>query len=650
MTHHGAMTLVVLLAGLSGGCEEESSPTPPADATPPERVIDLAATELRGHGVSLTWTAPGDDGTHGQAQMYDVRYAQGPLTESTWDSASAVQDPPVPQPAGSSESFMVTGLEDGTWYFALRTADEVPNWSELSNVASSSLLPDSLPPNAIMDLYATASSWSSFRLEWTAPADDREGIASTYDLRYSDTKMSDETWDAATPVSGLPAPSEPGTSDSAVVGGLDGETTYFFAIRSADSVPNWSDLSNVAVATTPADEIPPAAVTDLAVVFHTPTTISLRWTSPGDDGDVGTPTAVDVRYASAPITEDTWKDATSFGSQPEPGEAGTTMSFRAVGLSSKETFYVALRTADERPNWSAISNAVSVELAPVLRLTSSPEGTSATSPAWSPDGSHLAVHADWINPLHDQIFVVDLVAGEWERVTRDADFAWYPSWSPDGTRIAYMTHRHEGGPYGDDSDTGLWVQEPDLLAPRTLLARHGNGDFVRSSSWSPDGSEIAYAITLGLPPTVAGVFVVPSSGGSVRVLTNEGSGNGGPSWSPDGLSIAFHSDRSGNDEIYEVPANGGEPVPMTSDPAGDMHPAYSPDGTQIAFASDRGGSLDLWLMSTSGGGAIQLTAGDAVDTTPKWSPSGEEIAFRSNRSGGYEVWLLDVAAAVAAPR
>jgi TolB protein len=326
------------------------------------------------------------------------------------------------------------------------------------------------------------------------------------------------------------------------------------------------------------------------------------------------------------------------------------MSFRAVGLSSKETFYVALRTADERPNWSAISNAVSVELAPVLRLTSSPEGTSATSPAWSPDGSHLAVHADWINPLHDQIFVVDLVAGEWERVTRDADFAWYPSWSPDGTRIAYMTHRHEGGPYGDDSDTGLWVQEPDLLAPRTLLARHGNGDFVRSSSWSPDGSEIAYAITLGLPPTVAGVFVVPSSGGSVRVLTNEGSGNGGPSWSPDGLSIAFHSDRSGNDEIYEVPANGGEPVPMTSDPAGDMHPAYSPDGTQIAFASDRGGSLDLWLMSTSGGGAIQLTAGDAVDTTPKWSPSGEEIAFRSNRSGGYEVWLLDVAAAVAAPR
>jgi len=62
----------------------------------------------------------------------------GPLdTEVEWDAASQATGEPAPQSAGSTENFTVGGLTPGTaYYFALKTADEVPNWSGLSNTDS----------------------------------------------------------------------------------------------------------------------------------------------------------------------------------------------------------------------------------------------------------------------------------------------------------------------------------------------------------------------------------------------------------------------------------------------------------------------------------------------------------------------------------
>lgn len=109
------------------------------DTIPPAAVTDLVAATGSGNGeVDLTWTAPGDDGNQGQASTYDIRYvpyANGPIdTEAEWNGATQVEGEPTPGPAGTPESFTVTGLTPGaSYYFALKTADEVPNWSGLSN-------------------------------------------------------------------------------------------------------------------------------------------------------------------------------------------------------------------------------------------------------------------------------------------------------------------------------------------------------------------------------------------------------------------------------------------------------------------------------------------------------------------------------------
>lgn len=109
------------------------------------------------NSVTLTWTAPGDDGHTGQASQYDIRYATFPINAENFSTATAVVNPPAPQIAGSEETFVVTGLNPDTlYYFALKTADEIPNWSEISNIATKKTAPiEACVPNW------SCTSWSA---------------------------------------------------------------------------------------------------------------------------------------------------------------------------------------------------------------------------------------------------------------------------------------------------------------------------------------------------------------------------------------------------------------------------------------------------------------------------------------------------------
>ena len=111
------------------------------DTTPPSAITDFATSSPTPDSITLTWTAPGDDGDVGLADQYDIRYSTSPIDDGNWDSATQVDGEPKPSPAGTQEIFTVTGLSiDTTYYFAMKTADEVPNLSELSNVTSVNFL------------------------------------------------------------------------------------------------------------------------------------------------------------------------------------------------------------------------------------------------------------------------------------------------------------------------------------------------------------------------------------------------------------------------------------------------------------------------------------------------------------------------------
>jgi hypothetical protein len=122
-------------------------------------------------------------------------------------------------------------------------------------VAIGSVLTATYPPGpapvAAFSVIPDASN--SVVLNWTAPGDDGvSGTISQYDIRYSLSTITEANWNLAVPVVGEPAPLPAGTAQSMTVTGLLPETTYFFALKSADEVPNWSALSTVVQKTTSA--------------------------------------------------------------------------------------------------------------------------------------------------------------------------------------------------------------------------------------------------------------------------------------------------------------------------------------------------------------------------------------------------------------
>jgi hypothetical protein len=105
-----------------------------SDTLPPA-TISLFVTSQSYTSVTLSWIAPGDDGNVGVAAEYDIRYSASAIdTEVKWQAATKVANPPSPKVAGSAESFIVDRLSpSSTYYLSIKTADEMPNWSGLSN-------------------------------------------------------------------------------------------------------------------------------------------------------------------------------------------------------------------------------------------------------------------------------------------------------------------------------------------------------------------------------------------------------------------------------------------------------------------------------------------------------------------------------------
>ncbi len=109
----------------------------------------------------------------------------------------------------------------------------------------------------------------------------------------------------------------------------------------------------------PPDTTTPAAVTNLSVSNETTSSITLAWTAPGDDGNTGIATSYDIRYSTSNITSGNWASATQVSGEPAPGSSGSNESFTVTGLSSDTTYYFAIKTNDEVPNQSDLSNVAS---------------------------------------------------------------------------------------------------------------------------------------------------------------------------------------------------------------------------------------------------------------------------------------------------
>jgi hypothetical protein len=107
-----------------------------SDTTPPSAISDLAATNVAYNSATLTFTAPGDDGTTGTATGYEIRYSTSPINASNFASQPAFDISVHPKAAGSAESVALPLSAVQGYYVAVAAVDEAGNVGAISNVVN----------------------------------------------------------------------------------------------------------------------------------------------------------------------------------------------------------------------------------------------------------------------------------------------------------------------------------------------------------------------------------------------------------------------------------------------------------------------------------------------------------------------------------
>ncbi len=114
-----------------------------------------------------------------------------------------------------------------------------------------------------------------------------------------------------------------------------------------------------------------------------------------------------------------------------------------------------------------------------------------------------------------------------------------------------------------------------------------------------------------------------------------------PAFSADGHKIAYHSDRSGSQEIWVSDTDAHTSIQLThfgGPPTGS--PSWSPDGLEIAFDSEQPEGTAIFAISADGGMPRRITPNTGDNCVPSWSQDGKFVYFASSRSGQFQIWKV----------
>jgi len=170
----------------------------------------------------------------------------------------------------------------------------------------------------------------------------------------------------------------------------------------------------------------------------------------------------------------------------------------------------------------------------------------------------------------------------------------------------------------------------------TVPVEHGNTRNLTQTSqadedhpsWSPDGRTIAYTTDMSGEQQIA---VRPAEGGAERTLTHFERGFFyTPRWSPAGDRLAF----SDNDHrLWYVPAAGGAPVQVAQDKYNEIHDqSWSPDGRWLAYSiTGANQQSGIWLYNLEKRQATRISDPRSNDFSPVFDPAGRYLLFISTR-------------------
>ena len=225
-----------------------------------------------------------------------------------------------------------------------------------------------------------------------------------------------------------------------------------------------------------------------------------------------------------------------------------------------------------------------------------------------------------------------------------------PSVSPDGSRIVYLGQR-------EVFSVDLWVADARTGEVQGRLATANANPHLdqlaymnTSGTWSPDGRRFAF-VTYAQGDNQIAVANVEERTIVERYPLEEVGGIYSMDWSPEGERIVFSGTSGGVTNLYMLDLERGTARKLTDDRWSELHPSFSPDGSTVAFSTDRGdaGNLRDLLFPRPGLGFLDLESGgisvrrpfeNAKHIDPKWSPDGSSLYFVSDRDGFSDIYRL----------
>jgi len=170
----------------------------------------------------------------------------------------------------------------------------------------------------------------------------------------------------------------------------------------------------------------------------------------------------------------------------------------------------------------------------------------------------------------------------------------------------------------------LGVAAAMAISPLTATAQ-GLPSFYEPGI-SPDGTEIAFV-------SGGDIWTVPAAGGAARLLIAHSAHESRPLYAPDGLSLAFNSNRNGGIDVFVMDLSSGEVRRVTNDAGSEELNGWSPDGQWIYFSSsaeDVAGTHDVFRVR-AGGGTPMAVAADAYEGEYFSAPGRDGLLAISTR-------------------